>query len=145
MCLDKGSPEQVNVCDNSRNNAVMHACKESQTNILNVLLNDFKCLGQMNAVSTELAMSPLMNAVRDEYQRDIVLLLLKKGADPNLENSEGLKSLMVAVGGNPLTKAESRGWRSFHPSQCLEYVTLLLRDGAEVNHACKTTGKQRYL
>ena len=84
----------------------MYACKESQTNTLNVLLNDIKCLGQMNAVSTELDMSPLMNAVYDGCRRDIVPLLLKKGADPNLENSEGVTALMVAVGGNPCQKLE---------------------------------------
>ena len=123
FCLNKGSTEQVNGCDNSGNNAVIHACKESQTNTLVVLLNDNKCLEQMNVVSTELDMSPLMIAVKDEC-RDIVSLLLQRGADPNVENSEGVTSLMVA--------GRCR-------SQCLEYVTLLLRYGAEVNHVCRTT------
>ena len=141
VCLDKGSPEQVNSCYKSGNNAIMYACKESQPNTLNLLLNDFKCLGQMDAFSAELAMSPLMTVVYDGCRRDIVALLLKKGADPNLENSEGVTSLMIAVGGNPLPKAGRRGWRSMDSPQRLEYVTLLLRYGAEVNHVCKTTGE----
>ena len=139
VCLSKGSMEQVNVCDNSGNNAVIHACKESQTNTLIVLLNDPKCLEQMNVVSTELAMSPLMIAVYDAF-RDIVTLLLQRGADPNVENSEGVTSLMIAVGGTHSTKT-ARRWRSLSDSQYLDYATLLFRYGAEVNHASKTTGQ----
>ena len=132
VCLNKGSTEQVNVCDNSGNNAVIHACEESQTNTLAVLLNDHKCLEQINIVSTEVVMSPLMIAVKGALCWDIFMLLLQKGADPNVENRFGLTSLMVAVGDDLTHPGRCR-------SQCSEYVTLLLRYGAEVNHVCRTT------
>ena len=138
-CLDHGSDDQINRLDINGNNAVIHACKRSpQINALNILLKNLKCSKQVNALSRDMDMTPLMLAAFHEAV-GIMKLLLENGADPNQENVEGLTSIFVALGAIPGKCAPEEFFRSerCHPN----IVTLLLEHGADVKHVCKESGE----
>ena len=138
-CLDHGSDDQINRLDINGNNAVIHACKRSpQINALNILLKNLKCSKQVNALSRDMDMTPLMLAACHEAV-GIMKLLLENGADPNQENVEGLTSIFVALGAIPGKCAPEEFFRSerCHPN----IVTLLLQHGANVKHVCKESGE----
>ena len=82
-------------------------------------------------------MTPLMMAVQNN-SLDVVCLLLGKGADPNVVNSDGVSCLLIAAGKDIL----QNHLESSSSGECKEHelVRVLLRHGADVNHACRGTG-----
>ena len=141
-CLDNGSSEQVNAVDNFGNNAVMHACHKEGN--LSSLLCDARCLEQVNVVSSDFAMTPLMMAAFKGCLYT-VKLLLEYGADPNLGNDRGETALLIVVGKEPLPKSSrltsTNACIPLDSEQCLEFVDVLLKHGANINLACKAIGE----
>ena len=137
-CLDGSSTDQINARDCNNNNAVIYSCLNSQMNCLRLLLENKHCEEQVNVLSDDLDLTPLMLAV---YHRclDITNLLLKNAADPNLENKAGVTSLLIAAGKDPECFENPHHRR---PTSCHSELTLLLlKHGALVNHICKDTGE----
>ena len=143
MCLKQGTPDQINKLDRHGNNAVIHACKNSQINSLILLLKNVHCLRHINDTSIKLNMSPLMLGVNYRCL-EIVRLLLDKGANPNSENWIGATCLTMAVGKNPRDHTKEpppcRQYFEDNPD-FLSFVVPLLQKGAEVNHVCCQTGE----
>ena len=137
-CLDGGSTDQIKARDCNNNSAVIYSCLNSQMNCLKLLLENKHCQEQVNVLSDDLDLTPLMLAV---YHRclDITNLLLKNAADPNLENKAGVTSMLIAAGKDPEC-FENPHYR--RPTSCHSELTLLLlKHGAVVNHICKDTGE----
>ena len=139
-CLDHGSVDQINRVDIGGNNAVIHACQNSQVNTLNTLLNCTNCFSQVNTLSEELDMTPLMLAVCNNSM-DVATVLLKNGANPNQENREGLTSLMIALGKVPTQQSHVKddNYSGSTSGKSEGFPKLLIRHGASVTDVCKQT------
>ena len=139
-CLEKGSHNQINKLDVNNRNAVIHACVSMSVNCLSLLLNNPKCCKQINVLSHQGDVTPLMLAVCHR-RIDIVRILLQKGADPNKVNSKGLTCLMIALGKVPSKNASETLKMSTHQQVHNEIVLLLLDAGADVTHVCRNMGE----
>ena len=137
LCVENGQADQISLKDHKGNSALFHACKHSQLNCIRLLLNNPAYLSQVNAFSNRYKMTPLMMAVQNS-SLDIACMLLDKGADPNVVNSNGASCLLIAAGKNIL---QDDG-ESFSGGECKEHelVRVLLRYGASVNYVCRATG-----
>ena len=137
LCLENSQADQINSKDHKGNNALFHACKRSQINCIKLLLNNPDGRSQVNVLSNEYKMTPLMMAVQNS-SLDVVCMLLGKGADPNVVDSIGISCLLSALCKNIF----QNDLKSFPSGECKEHelVRVLLRHGADVNHVCWLTG-----
>ena len=130
LCLGSGTVEQINQTDNMGNNALIKACANSKMSCLKVLLSNPACLKQINVLSKDLDMTPLMLAIQQKCTT-LMQVLLQNGADPEVENRHGNSCLLMFLGDG------SR----MHSTEQFDFVVHLLQHGAQVNHVCKSTGQ----
>ena len=131
LCLSSGTVEQINQVDYLGNNAVIKACVNSNMNCLKILLSNPDCLKQLNVLSEELDMTPLMIVTKQKC-RTLMQVLLQNGADPEVENKNGTSCFVMF-----LKKDGSR----MNLTEQFDCTMQLLQHGAQVNQVCKSTGQ----